>query len=297
MRHKWMVALVVLITTVVTAQEAIKQYDDLKEQAGAWATSRLWASFLSTNAPEEELIEEQAVTYSVKEITGDHSPRQETRMPGQVNDIKSISIVQQRARAESHTTRIELPALKDKQHNDANPAGEAALERTSEVALLTEQAGVESEETGQPETQTTEPDSAGGDDTETHSIVHAEQREASFTGRTLNRIAAEEALLAVDASTPVPHTNTVSEARAQARAIKRAIKALQETVDRGRRIELRIIRRERRVDKQNGTSMSLRAQISSDPSATDLTDAPLPAQINSQLAPGLSADGACASEE
>ncbi len=297
MRHKWMMALVVLITTVVTAQEAVKQYDDIKEQAGAWATSRLWASFLSTNAPEEELIEEQAVTYSVKEITGDHSPRQETRMPGQVNDIKSISIVQQRARAESHTTRVELPALKDKQHNDPNPAGEAALERISEVALLTEQAGVEAEEPGQPETQTTEPDATENDTTENHSIIYAEQREASFNSRTLKRISAEESLLAVDAATLVPHTITVSEARAQARAIKRAIKALQETVDRGRRIELRIIRRERRVETQNGTSMSLRAQINPTSLAATLTDAPLPAQINSQLSPGLRADGACASEE
>ncbi|MBA3804149.1 MAG: hypothetical protein H0X14_00315 [Acidobacteria bacterium] len=294
MRHKWMAALVVLITTVVTAQEAVKQYDDLKEQAGAWATSRLWASFLSTNAAEEELIEEQAVACSVTEIAGDHSPQQKTLMPAQVNHVKSTNNVQQHSIA-SHTIRIELPALKDKQHNNPNPAGEAALEHISEVALLTEQAGGEMEEPGQPETQTTEQDAAEGDERGDYSIVHAEQREVSFTSRTLSNVAAEEALLTVDASTPVPHTIAATEA--QAKAIKRAVKVLRENVDRSRRIELRIIRRERRVETQNGTSMSLRAQISSGPSATTFTGALWLMPINSQLTPGLSADGACASEE
>lgn len=299
MRNKWMVVLVVLITTVVTAQEGVKQYDDLKAQAGAWATSRLWASFLSTNAAEEELPREQAVTCYVEEMTGDQSPQQETSATANANDVKSINNAQQQQQraGASHTIRIELPALRDKQHNDPNPAGEVALERTGEVARLTEQAGVDAKETGQPEIETTEPDTADGDETDDHSIDHAELREASFISRTLNNVAAEEALLAADTNTSVPRAIAMSEARAKAKAIKKAFKALQDNIDRGRRIELRIIRRERRVEQQNGTSISLRAQISYGPSATDVPAALMTTQIDSQVAPGLGAPGACASEE
>ena len=296
MRHKWMMLLVVLVTTVVTAQEAIKQYDDLKEQAGAWATSRLWASFLSTNAAEEESPQQSAIACSLKETIGDHSTQQEAWMPVQVNEVKSINNSQQQRAEAGHIVRIEIPALRDKQHNDVNPVGEAALERIGEVALLTEQTGLEIEEPSQLETQTTELDTAEGDEWDEHSIVHAEQqREVS---RTLTRMAAQQTLLAVDAGgAPLNQTIVVPEARVQAKAIRKAIKALQDNVDRDRRIELRIIRRGRRADSQNATSMSLRAKNNSAASATTLTDALLHTEINSQLATGLSADGACASEE
>ena len=63
-RHKWMVLVVVVVTTFATAQEAVKQYDGLREQANEWATSRLLASLLNTSAPGEELIETQTVSNS-----------------------------------------------------------------------------------------------------------------------------------------------------------------------------------------------------------------------------------------
>src|ERR1043165_7767386 len=53
-RHKWMVLMVVLVTTFATAQEAVKQYDGFREQANEWASSRLLASLLNTSAAPDE---------------------------------------------------------------------------------------------------------------------------------------------------------------------------------------------------------------------------------------------------
>lgn len=296
MRHKWTVMLVVLVTTIVTAQEAIKQYDDLKEQAGAWATSTLWASFLNTSssAPEEELLEVQTATScSVKEMPDDHSHRPETLTLSWVSDIKSIN-GQQRAET-NQNIRIEYSTLKDKQHSDSHETAEETIEQMTEVALLAQHTGAKDVEQSEPEGEATEPDAARDNDTDDDPIVHAE-REASFTSRTLNRVLVEVSTLGVDADAPVPQARAAFEARVQARAIKRAAKALQDSIDRGRRIELKRIRRGATVDPQNAASMSLRAENSSAPLATDGADA-LSAQINTQADAHLNTGNTCASEE
>ena len=292
MKHKWMAMLVVLVTTVVTAQEAVKQYDNLKAQAGAWATSRLWASLLNNSAPEEKSLEVQPATCSVKE-TPDAS-LQETRTPGRIIVIKGFN-AQQRDAA-SQPIRIELTALEDKQHSDRSEAAADKFERLSEVALLTEQSGGEAEESNAPEAQiTAEPDAAGDDAVDESSIVHSKQ-DVQVISRTLNRAVAEEVSHVVDArSAPVRETHSAFETQAHLRAIRRAAKALQD-VERGKRIELRIIKRGGSVDPPRPTSISLSAENISVPPAEDFPDAP-PSQIASQHTASLSTDSACASEE
>lgn len=287
MKHKWMAMLVVLVTTVVTAQEAVKQYDNLRAQAGAWATSGLWASLLNNSAPEEEQLEVQPATCSVKATPG--AQVQETRTPGQIIAIKGFN-AQQRDAA-SQPMRIELSALEDKQHSDLNEAAADKFERIGEVALLTEHSGVEAEERSQPEAQiTTEPDTAEDES----SIEHAEQDVHVIT-RTLNRAVAEQVSHVVDASVPAQETRAAFETRAQVRAIKRAARALQD-VERGKRIELRILRRGNPVAPPSPALISLRAENSYGLQATDFNDA-LPAQLVAQPDAVLSPVGTCAGEE
>ena len=292
MKHKWMAMLVVLVTTIVTAQEAVKQYDDLKAQAGAWATSRLWASLLNTSAPEEKSLEAQPATCSVKETTAAHS--QETPMPVQVVVIKGFN-GQQRDAVASQPIRIELAALEDKQHSEPSEAATQTFERIGEVAQLTEHSGEETEESNTPAEQpSAEPDTAEGDAVDENSIEHAEP-DVHVNTRTLNRAVAEEVAHVVDASAPVQETRSAFETQARLRAIKRAAKALQD-VERGRRIELRIIRRGNPVERPSPTSISLRAENSYGPQATDFHDA-LPVQFVAQPDASLSPVGTCASEE
>jgi hypothetical protein len=290
MKHKWTVMLVVLVTTIVTAQEAVKQYDDLKAQAAAWATSRLWASLLSTSsAPEEESPEEQRADCYAKEPTGDDSRQPQSLMSTHVNDTENIN-GDERA-AVNQTIRSESRALEDKHHFDANEATAETFERTSEVALLTEQSNVEAEEASLPETLSAEQDTTTTQDdaVDEDSPVHADQEEAHSISRALKRAVAEEVSTGVDASTPVQETRAAVETRVQARAIRRAVKALHDSIDRSRRIELRIIRRERRVDPHNAAHISLRAENSSGPQANTFSDA-RSAQINSQHTASLNAE-------
>jgi hypothetical protein len=291
MKHKWMAMLVVLVTTVVTAQEAVKQYHDLKAQAGAWATSRLWASLLNNSAPEEKSLEVQPAMCSVKQTPT--NPSQETWMPRQVIVIKGFK--DQQRDAASQPIRIELSALEDKHHNDPGEAAADKFERIGEVALLSEQTGGEAEERSQPEALTAEPDTATDDAVDENSIDHAEQ-EVHVISRILNRAVTEEVSQVVDASAPSHETRAAFETQARLRAIKRAAKALQDNVERGKRIELRIIRRGNPVDRSSPTSISLRAENSYGPQATDFHDA-LPAQFVARPDASLSPVGTCASEE
>jgi hypothetical protein len=291
MKHRWMAMLVVLVTTVVTAHEAVKQYDDLKAQAGAWATSRLWASLLNTSAPEEKSLEVQPATCSVKETPDGHT--QGTWTHGQVVVIKGFN--GQQRDASSQLIRIELSALEDKQHSDASEEAADKFERIGEVALLSKQSGGEAEESNAPEAQiTAEPDAAQDDTVDESSVVHSEQH-VQVISRTLNRAVAEEVSHVVDARAPVQETRSAFETRMQMRAIKIAAKALQ-NIERGKRIELRIIKRGDSVDPPRPTSISLRAENISVPLAADFPDAP-PSQIASQHTASLSTDGTCASEE
>src|SRR5215210_5577108 len=62
MRHKWTAILVVMFTTLTTAQEALKQYDAFKAQAGTWATLSLWTGFLSTYETPAEPLQAHVTT-------------------------------------------------------------------------------------------------------------------------------------------------------------------------------------------------------------------------------------------
>lgn len=290
MKHKWTVMLVVLVTTIVTAQEAFKQYDDLKAQAAAWATSRLWASLLSTpSAPEEESPEEQRAACTAQKLPTDNSRQSQSLMSSHANDTGNTNSHEERAAA-NQTIKNESDALEDKHHFDTSEATAEPFEQTSEVALLTEQSSVEAEEGGQPEALSAEPDtnSAQDDAVDEDSRRYAEQQEAHSISRALKHAVAEEISNGVDLSVPAQETRALVETRAQARAIRRAVKALHDSIDRSKRIELRIIRRERRVDPHDAANISLRAENSSYPQANTFSDA-LSAQINYQHTASLSA--------
>jgi hypothetical protein len=296
MKHKWMAMLVVLVTTVVTAQEAVKQYDDLKAQAGAWATSRLWASLLNSSAPEEKSLEAQPATCSVKETP--NNPSQETWTPGQVIVIKGFK--DQQRDAASQPIRIELSALEDKHHNDPGEAAADKFEHLGEVALLSEQPGGEAEERSQPEALTAEPETVTDDAADEDSINHAErnqaERDVHAVSRISNRAVVEGVAPVFDSPALVQETRAAFETQARLRVIRRAAKALLDNAERGKRIELRILRRGNPADRPSPASISLRAENSYGPQATDFHDA-LPAQPVAQPDAGLSPVGTCASEE
>ncbi|HEV2912400.1 MAG TPA: hypothetical protein VGX92_03695 [Pyrinomonadaceae bacterium] len=253
MKHKWMTVLVVVVTTMTTAQEAFKQYDSFRAQTEGLATLRLWTGFLNAYAPQEEAAAEEeetpaerkAVTCSVNQMPGDASSLHETAAPAVAIEIRKV---ENRKQDEAgHFARVLVSALEVEHEGLPDEARTEALEHTGEVALLNRVGGSddETEEKGLRDTET-EPVNASDDEGDAH-VTRRVLREIRFAGRAADADQIEAASQERDADTqdrgadsPVAPTERSTRAATRAKAkAKRALRVLQLHLDGAARAELR----------------------------------------------------------
>lgn len=290
-RHKWMTMLVVLVTTFATAQEVARQYDGLREQANEWASSRLLASLLNTSAPEEVLLEAQAVSAvsascSAVERSGEPARQRATQTTNQLIETKSAT-VQQRDEA-SHIAINGIPAPLDTQHVELSEARRELLESITEVALLADKNhAVELEALGQPEAIEEQSSAPEDNDADADSDIHAKPEM-----RFINRVITEAPPRASE--TDINVARAAIDARVQTRATMRAVRILQERAGRPIRLELKIIRK---GDPPSGTTP---APLRAANSASQIDAAPTPDELPAPPAfediAAESPNSACASE-
>jgi hypothetical protein len=293
MRHKWMVMLVVAITTLTTAQEAFRQYDDLKSQAATWATLRLWTGFLNAYTPQDEPFQAQQLTNCSASVPASaQAQRPVATVLDQGINIKSVKSRKQES--SGPLARVEVPARDDNHRGDSFATAAKAPDSIKEVALLTETSGLE--EIGEHVDVPAEP-VAASDDSEADSAGHT-FAEVRFVSRAANRTAAETAppLLAGDADAGAAsrrQTRLASRAQSlKARAMKRALKTLQIQLERTTRQELKIA--EIRIELPHGINTTLRVVGSTNIIAADLPSSPRPVTLPA-LVP-VTAAGGCAGE-
>jgi hypothetical protein len=291
-RHKWMVLVVVVVTTFATAQEAVKQYDGLREQANEWATSRLLASLLNTSAPGEELIETQTVSSSA--ICSAEGIREEQPARQQPATLATYHVIETKSAGApqlDEATHIavndETPATFDTQHFELSEADGESLARLDEVALLTDKNQfAELEALSQPE-EAKEPEGApDANDTEDDSIVHT-QEALHF----INRVITETPPRISETDISAIRARAAADARVQQRAARRALRVLQERTERPVKFEFKIIKK---GDRTSGTATPLRAANSGSPSDAAAEDARcgLPAHLAFQDIAAASAQDA-----
>lgn len=290
-RHKWMVLVVVVVTTLATAQEAVKQYSGLREQANEWATSRLLASLLNTSAPGAELIETQTVSSSfVTCSAGERSDEQPVRrQPATLTTYRTIGIKSTAASQRDEAIHIavdENSAQLDRQHFELSETDGESLEHLEEVAVLTEKNQfAELDALGLLE-EAKEPDAH---DAEDDSIAHT-QTAIHFINRIITE--APPATSEMDITAAV-RARAAADARAQQRAARRALRVLQERTDGGVKFEMKIIKK---GDRVSGTATPMRAATSG--RAVDAADAEceLPARPALQDIAGTSPNSELVSE-
>src|SRR5215210_2115291 len=199
MRRKWMTLLVVMITTMTTAQEAFKQYDGLKAQAERWATLRLWTGFLSAYTPQDEPLEAQAFACSAYPAPSEPTQHRVAIAPGHAIEIQSAQ--DQERHSANHVAPLEALALEDEHRDEAAQAGERASARIEEIALLAEHGDDAAQETGEQMEASTYTHGLSEDRHEEVATIEA-LREVRLVSRTVNRESAETAPhAAADAST------------------------------------------------------------------------------------------------
>jgi len=294
-RHKWMVLVVVAVTTFATAREAVKQYDGLREQANEWATSRLLTSLLNTSAPVEELIETQTVSSSsticaVEERSDEQPVRRQLATLTTRQSIKTKSNVAPQLEEVMHVAVNETPAQLDRQHFELSDADRKSLERLNDVALLTEKnqfAGLEA--LGELE-ETQEPENERDDHAEDDSIAHT-QAAIHF----VNRVLAEVPARMSETNIKAVRARAEADALVQQRAATRALRVLQERTERRVKFELKIIKK---GDRTSGTATPIRAANSGRPVvvAADNAECALPVQPALQDIAGTSPNSELVSE-
>jgi hypothetical protein len=274
-----MVLLVVVVTTFATAQEAVKQYDGLREQANEWATSRLLASLLNTSAPGEELIETQTVSSSstictAEEIRDEQPARQQSATLATYHLIETKSAGAPQLDEATDIAVNETPATFDTQHFELSEADRESFERLDEVALLTDKNQfAQLEALTQPEEAKEPVGAPDADDTEDDSIVHTQE-----TLHFINRVITETPARISETDILAIRARAAADARAHQRAARRAIRVLQERTERPVKFEFKLIKKS---DQTSGTATPLRAANSGSPVDAAAKDAEcgLPAHL------------------
>ncbi|HEY6189893.1 MAG TPA: hypothetical protein VIW80_19725 [Pyrinomonadaceae bacterium] len=243
MRHRWMVMLVVLVTTITTAQEALKQYDTLRAQAQGWATLRLWTGFINTYTPQDEMLEatEEVASCPASPAEDEHDLRQDA--PAQAQSIEARMTGGQKHDAAGHVASVEASTPEPEHHADSQEATESAFEHTGEVAMLAETVAAMPVETDDRETEPAEPLDSSDDSAEEISALHS-LREVRLAGRDRNQeleVIAPQAIEAASTDAALHRVRLAS--RAKARAMRRAIRVIQIQLDRAAKAELKTDRR------------------------------------------------------
>jgi hypothetical protein len=261
--------LVVMFTTITTAQEALKQYDTLKAQAHEWATLRLWTGYISAYTPQDEPLEAQAVACSVSAAPVENSHSQDAA--SQAHSIEAQSASFQKRHAANHVTNVEVSTIEDKHHDDSMEAGESAFESIGELALLAGPSDAEQEAARERASETAETNNPSGNDTEEVSPVRR-LREVRFVNRTLSRELAQPAPLASEAAgtdAALRKARAASRADAKAKALRRAIRIVQIQLERAARVELRTDVRVSGVELPKEINITLPTLINNGSIATD----------------------------
>jgi hypothetical protein len=287
MRHKWMAILVVMFTTLTTAQEAFKQYDAFKTEAAEWATLSLWTGFLSADAPQSAPLQAQLTNCDADQP---RSHAQQPYAPALARTIRVESIRAHKQDSSTPSINVEVLALDDDRHKDSFEAGREALARIREVELL----GTPDRETGEPfehRSLRAEPFGPLPELNTADLTVHALQR--------VRQAAEDEAapLAAVaDSEAALRQTRDASRTQAQKnRAMKRALKVLQLRVDKAVRQELSWDKSEITVDWPNGLNIALGARGGPNSIAASLPLPLAPPQPVALPAP-VAGFGGCAGE-
>jgi hypothetical protein len=286
MRHKWMVIMVVMVTTLTTAQEALKQYEGLKAQAAAWATSGLWTGFLNSYEQPSETLRAQSNTCSVIQ-PGEES--QQSYHPALAQTIRMESVKAHRQEQSARALHPELLPLEDNQHDDHVEAVEQALESAGEVARLADTG--EPEGAGEPGAQAADAIRAlpgRQDEDEVNLAGHTLRalRLVSFApGRAATDASPLNAAADPEAALRQPRAAAPRVQAQKVRAMKKALRLLQLQLDRAARQELS--RAEIETELPDELIMALIAADSDDQSiALNLPSAPpqpaaLPATMTS----------------
>lgn len=306
MRHKWMVILVVMVTTLTTAQEALKQYDSLKEQAAMWATSGLWAGFLNSSDPAPQTMRPQSETCSMNQPGAEPQP---SDRPPFAQTIR-IEIVKADGPEQSTrpAARAELLPLAGN-HRDARvEAIEQAGPAAREVALLVAARELEElEELGQRADETDGPIRAlaVGRDKKGIDLAGYTWRTVRLAGLAPARtVTMEAAPLAAgsDHDEALRQTRSAAAARAQSQKIKtmkKALRLLQLQLDRAARQELSRAERETITElPQELVTVLISADTAVDSIAVNLPPAPQqPAALPATMTfIGTGSSGGCAGE-
>lgn len=242
-RHRWMVLVVVAITTFATAHEAIKQYDGLREQASEWATSRLLATLLNTSAPAEELTDAQTVyasSRSVEQIRAEQPARQQSAPLTTYRLTKSVSSGAPQSDEATLIAVNETPARIETQHFELSEDDQESFERLSEVALLAEKSqAAKLDALGHLE-EANEPEGAAGDDDAVDEAIEHTRAAIYFDNRAniegTPHVGETMDIIAVRA-------RAAADSLVQLRAARRALRALQERTVRPVRSGMRIIKK------------------------------------------------------
>ncbi len=278
MRHKWMAALVVTITTLTTAQEAFKQYDGLKTEAAAWATMRLWTGFLGSYTPPDEPYRAQLTTCHVGPTSEEP---QQSAAPSLAQTVRSESAGARRQQAANEAPRVELFSLDDDHRSASVEAVREALASVREVELLNAHEDREAEGPGEQ-----------SDETDVEQASHRLPKVRFASGPVM-----EAAPLIADADSDEAlrqQTRAASRTQAQkARAMKRALRFLQIFRDKAAKQELSRVERESMIELLDGMNMPLDAPAHDAPivAADFPTASPRPFPT-----PAMTDGGGCAGE-
>jgi hypothetical protein len=298
MRHKWMVIMVVMVTTLTTAQEALKQYDSLRAQAATWATSGLWAGFLNSYAqPAEQAPQSfraQAETCSANQPGQQPQP---SDRPALAQTIRIEIVKAERPEQPTRTPRAELLPLTSNHREGRAEASRQLGPTAQEVALLV--AARELEATGELVEETAGPIHVltGGQDGNELELAGHTLRTVRVAGFAPARAQVTEAN---PLSADLRQTRSDAATRAQAqkvKAMKKALRLLQLQIDRAARQELSRAQRETITGLPYELAMSL---VATDEAAGSIAanlplappqPAPLPLSMT-----GTGASGGCAGE-
>lgn len=295
MKHRWMVMLVVMVTTLTTAQEALKQYDGLKAQARDWATMRLLTGFINAYTPQDDSLESQeVVTCSASQMPSEPSLSQDA--PAHARSLEAQIIV--RRDAANHIASVSLLTPETEHHNDSREVTEIEFERVGEVAMLSETVEVLPEETDDDVEETVEMLDSSDDSREEVATVHT-LREVRRIDRALNHdltVMAPPSSDAANLDAALHKARVASRADAQAKvkAIKRALKVIQIQLEKAAKVELRTDRRDSSVELPGEIGT---AQLA--PESTGSITARYPLAPQDQItgeAPASPSRGECAAE-
>lgn len=230
--------MVVLVTTLTTAQEALKQYDGLRAEAAEWARLGLWAGLLSSYVPQTEPHRAQPETCSAKPA-GERS--QQSYQAALAQTLKSEK---DRAHGQDQTSSSGRALLSTLADNHRHASVEAITDAAaSAVALLTTARDAELEALGEQISETAESPGALPDERDEHDgvapTVHT-LRTVRIAGLAADPGATDTASRAAvaDSEAALRETHAARSQAQKVKAIKKALKAIQIQLDRATRQEL-----------------------------------------------------------